>query len=188
MQISILNPTDFKTSTWAGGTTTQLYISPLDSNYLERSFDYRISSARIEIEASNFTSLPAVQRKLMILDGEITIKHQNQYSKKLKAFDQDSFDGSWNTSTIGKCTDFNVMTTGNKQSKLFSEHLSKNEKSTISFEKNWKTLLIFVLNGECEIEKHSVSEESLFVITDLSQYNFTIKAIKSSSLIVTLIN
>ena len=43
----------------------------------------------------------------------IIINHKNHYSKQLNKWDIDSFEGNWETSSIGKCTDFNLMTTGN---------------------------------------------------------------------------
>lgn len=192
MKVSILKPKDFKTSNWTGGTTTELYIFPLESSYIERDFDFRISSAQIELEASTFTSLPGVNRKLMILQGEIEITHKDKYSKILKAFEQDSFKGEWNTSSVGKCLDFNVMTSGNPQSDLFSLQLSKNEKSTIRFEKNWKTLLIFAFEGNFEMEVNQeilvIEQGNLLVVNDLDKFEFSVFALSKSKLIVTLID
>lgn len=192
MKITILKPQDFTNSAWAGGTTTQLFISPEGSNYADRNFDFRISKAKVEIEASEFTSLPGINRKLMIFEGEIKITHENQYTKVLKAFDQDSFKGEWKTSAKGICSDFNVMTTGNKQSDLFSLHLSANETSTIQIEKHWKTLLIYLFTGSCEFEinkeKYVLSEENLFVVNDLNVFDFLIKALGKCSLVVSLID
>lgn len=192
MNISILKPQEFTNSVWAGGTTTQLFISPEGSNYADRNFDFRISKAKVEIEVSDFTSLSGINRKLMILEGEIKITHENQYTKVLKAFDQDSFKGEWKTSAKGKCTDFNVMTTGNKQSDLFSLHLLANETSTIQIEKHWKTLLIYLFKGNCELEinkeKSVLSEENLFVVNDLNNFHFQVNALDKCSLVVSLID
>lgn len=97
------------TTNWSGGTTTQLFIYPEGSSYVNRNFLFRISTATVETEYSTFTALPGFQRVLMILKGELTITHRNQYTKHLNTFDSDTFDGGWETTAIGKVTDFNLM-------------------------------------------------------------------------------
>ena len=57
-----LTPADFVTSTWSGGTTTQLAIAPEGAVYAERSFLWRVSSATVELETSDFTPLPDYNR------------------------------------------------------------------------------------------------------------------------------
>ncbi|MES2559497.1 MAG: HutD family protein [Bacteroidota bacterium] len=97
------------TTNWSGGTTTQLCVYPKDSTYAGRDFLFRISTATVETETSTFTSLPGFQRVLMILNGLLVITHQNHHTKTLHTFDSDRFDGGWETSAIGKVTDFNLM-------------------------------------------------------------------------------
>ncbi|HZL83497.1 MAG TPA: HutD family protein, partial [Candidatus Deferrimicrobium sp.] len=46
------------TSTWNGGTTTEIAIYPKNTIYSRRDFVWRISSANVESEESEFTSLP----------------------------------------------------------------------------------------------------------------------------------
>jgi environmental stress-induced protein Ves len=119
LKVSILSPQHFTTSQWSGGTTTQLYIFPANASYSERNFELRISTAKVEVAESTFTALPGFQRKLMILEGEIFITHEGHYSKRLQPFEVEHFSGDWKTSAIGTCTDFNVMTTGLKQSEVY---------------------------------------------------------------------
>ena len=69
MNIDIYKDGDFKTTEWSGGSTTELFIYPPTSNYESRNFDFRISSATVEIEQSNFTKLPEISRQLMVLKG-----------------------------------------------------------------------------------------------------------------------
>ena len=52
MNITILSKSDYITSNWSGGSTTQLFISPATASYAERNFDFRISSAKVEVAAS----------------------------------------------------------------------------------------------------------------------------------------
>ena len=60
----VYNSSDFSTSYWSGGTTTQLFISPEGASYADRRFDFRISTALVELEESKFTLLPGVKRYL----------------------------------------------------------------------------------------------------------------------------
>ena len=114
-------------SKWAGGTTTQLAIFPESAVYGKRDFLFRISTAKVEAEESEFTSLPGVSRVIMVLDGTLWLNHEGHYSKILQKFDTDFFDGSWKTSSKGKVTDFNLMTTGQATGKLFSRILQPNQ-------------------------------------------------------------
>lgn len=178
MNISHFKNCDFQNSTWSGGSTTQLYISPADASYSGRNFDVRISTAKLEAEQSTFTLLPGVNRKLMILEGEIYINHQNHYSKRLKQFDVDSFKGDWITTAIGTCIDFNVMTTGNKQSELFGLHIAANSNSHINLEEQWNTMCLYVITGSLQIEinqtNYFLDQGELIVITDVTQFVFPI--------------
>ncbi|MDU3336245.1 HutD family protein [Paraclostridium bifermentans] len=109
-KIKIVKEQGQKINKWSGGITNQLYIYPENSSYENRNFKWRISSATVEAEESEFTKLPNIQRKIMVLDGGLLLRHQNHYDKKLKKFDIDSFSGDWDTTSYGKATDFNLMT------------------------------------------------------------------------------
>ena len=98
-----------KISTWSGGTTTELFIYPEEAEYSERNFDFRISTATVEVEESNFTQLPSYKRILMILQGELFIEPKNQHGKILKQYECDDFLGNWETKAKGKVVDFNLM-------------------------------------------------------------------------------
>lgn len=118
MNVKHIKKTTLTTSKWSGGTTTQLAIYPEDGDYSKREFVWRLSSAVVEVETSNFTKLPNTKRILMILDGELLLSHEARYNKTLKRFDQDSFSGGWQTSSEGVVTDFNLMMKGNAVGRL----------------------------------------------------------------------
>ncbi len=109
MRYKLVKGNDQLSSKWSGGTTTQIYIYPENSSYPKKNFLFRISSAKVEVEESEFTSLEGVSRELMVLDGELFIDHKGQYSKKLRKFEKDSFLGDWKTISKGKVVDFNLM-------------------------------------------------------------------------------
>ncbi len=98
-----------QTSEWTGGTTTQLFIFPPGSLYTERDFKVRISTATIRIPQSCFTALPGFNRILMVLEGSLTITHQEAHTIQLQPFDTDHFSGNWQTSSEGLATDFNII-------------------------------------------------------------------------------
>ncbi len=101
MKISIRKAFSFCTTGWSGGETTELFINPQNSQFKDRDFIFRLSMATVEVEKTQFTSLPGCTRKLMVLRGEMILSHVNQHSKKLKPFDQDRFLGDWGTNAEG---------------------------------------------------------------------------------------
>ncbi len=97
------------TKEWSGGTTTELYIFPEDSNYESLDFDFRMSTATVEEASSTFTTLPGINRLIMSLDGPLELHHENHHEIKLTPFEVDRFKGDWQTTSKGKVTDFNLM-------------------------------------------------------------------------------
>ncbi len=142
MKLKILKESDYVTTKWSGGDTTQLYIYPEDGNYAERNFLFRLSSATVTDEKSAFTKLKGTSRKLMVLSGEMKLEHKGKYSKVLKEFEQDSFMGEWDTISYGKVIDFNLMTNNQCIGKLEHINVTANSsaKLVVSSEKSNKVL------------------------------------------------
>ena len=155
MNITVLTSQDYKTSEWSGGSTTQLFISPANTSYAERNFDFRLSSAKVEVAESTFTALPGVNRKLMVLEGEIILNHENpvrtgtggQHPKTLQKYEVDTFKGDWKTTAKGTCTDFNVMTTSNQTSELSHMQLLANHYKKLIVEENYHTVCLYLHSG-----------------------------------------
>ncbi len=110
MNVSVLGCEDYKTSSWSGGTTTELYLWPRDGSYAERDFLFRLSTASVEQEESTFTHLPGIKRILMPLTGEMVLVHEGEASRTLKPYRQDVFMGDHKTVSRGKARDFGIMT------------------------------------------------------------------------------
>lgn len=191
MIVEHIKVSDLETRKWSGGTTTQLAIYPKDAEYIKRNFLFRISTATVEAEESSFTKLPGVSRKIMILDGEIKIEHQNHYLKILKKFEQDSFEGDWDTKSVGKATDFNLMTTESTVGKIEAITIKgKNDKLVKS---NSFYTGIYIFNGHINliIEGNSfqLSKGDFFNILDQkSETVIKINATMSSEIILTKID
>ena len=103
-------PGDYVVSTWSGGKTTQIVIYPPQSVYADRDFLFRISSATVETEHSDFTPLPAYDRVILTLQGDLTLTHNGGGPILLHPLHPHPFGGEEHTESDGKVTDFNLMT------------------------------------------------------------------------------
>lgn len=168
MTIEIYKAEDFKTSKWSGGSTTELYIHPPNANYAADNFNFRISSAIVEIENSDFTILPSVSRQLMVLKGSIKLLHKNHHEVQLNKMEIDSFDGSWETSAIGTCVDFNLMTKGNTKGKISSVCVYANKSLNFQLDATCEFIIFYLYEGnmQCHFgsEKRNLNQGELMVI------------------------
>jgi environmental stress-induced protein Ves len=98
-----------KVSEWTGGTTSELLIFPENSTVSKQNFDYRISTAKVLVEKSEFTSFPNFNRKLAILEGKLKIQHNHSDWYTLNKGEQAEFKGEWITRSEGQVVDFNVI-------------------------------------------------------------------------------
>jgi environmental stress-induced protein Ves len=187
MNFEIKKAKDFHTISWSGGTSTQLFIYPSTSDYQQRNFAFRLSTATLEVEESNFTSLVGVSRKIMILDGAIEIIHKNRYRKKLEKFDTDKFEGEWKTSSLGKCIDFNLMTRGTTTGEISALFIKKNQIVNQPLEKGTDFLILYVFSGEITInineETHRLDKGNLLVINQSENLQLQLTGITDCDLI-----
>lgn len=160
-QAEILHPSDYKTTKWSGGTTTELSISPKESIYADRDFEWRLSSATVDVEESEFTALPDYDRILMTLKGKIRLKHNEGEWIALSEFEPHSFDGKDETVSVGKVTDFNLMT---RKGVCFGEAaaLCGKEKNADTLEtllehepEYYRTIMVYCCNGTLHISSET---------------------------------
>ena len=113
MKILHLTARSFRTSTWSGGTTTELFLYPENGSYANRDFILRISSATVDLDESDFTSLEGVERYITPLQGGFTLSHPDGNSVVLAPLAAPyRFWGHTPTHCVGKATDFNLMLKG----------------------------------------------------------------------------
>ena len=113
MKCRHLTPKEYTTSTWSGGTTTQLLIWPENGDYGRREFQVRISSATVELEESDFTPLYGVERYITPLSGGFTLTHPGKMPISMAPLETPyRFSGEESTHCVGKATDFNLMLKG----------------------------------------------------------------------------
>ena len=175
-------------SRWSGGTTEELYISPKSAKYSKMNFDYRVSLATVDTSTSIFTPLPKVNRTTLILEGEIELTHTGQYTKSLKKFNQDSYSGEWETSSIGTSTNFNLMTRGKTNGKVVAHSLELDQQ--IICRKADHTLVYCRKGNLGVVVKNDallIEEGSLLVLED-SNFSMIIKALEESEIIVVSIH
>lgn len=109
MEWKLLTKEDYVTTAWSGGTTTQLAIAPEGAVYADRDFLWRLSSATVDLEESDFTPLPDYDRLIAPLRGEMRLTHNGGPALDLAPCQVHAFDGADATHSWGRCTDFNLM-------------------------------------------------------------------------------
>lgn len=108
-EIIHIRPEQYVVSQWSGGTTTQLAIAPEGAAYADRDFLWRLSSAAVELDQSDFTPLPDYTRLISVLRGGMRLSHGGGEVLELAPYTVHAFDGGEDTHSWGRCTDFNLM-------------------------------------------------------------------------------
>jgi environmental stress-induced protein Ves len=160
--MKILTETDFLISTWSGGTTTQLFISPEGASLAERNFDWRISSALVEAAESDFTLFDGYERILIPLKGKLEMEHQTPngiIQQNVGEFELARFNGSWPTKGKGKLTDFNVIFKPNYHPKVHVTHFLEN--TLFSIEETMHVL--FLQEGTYTVNDQKLQAPALLV-------------------------
>ena len=108
-KIRLIQPENTKTTKWSGGTTTQLAICPEGAVYADRDFIWRLSSAVVEDEESDFTPLPDYDRLIVMQGAPVELTHDGGPVIRLAPWQVHAFDGAAATRSKGKGLDFNLM-------------------------------------------------------------------------------
>lgn len=198
--VELIRREGYKPTFWSGGMATELITYPLNSDYASRNFLWRLGVAKIDILESVFSALPNVSRKFMVTEGQITLIHENEYTKLLNPFEQDSFLGDWKTKTHGKASVFNLMTKENYNGELI--HLSILPKKQIKFKykaqlnKDLVALCFYAINGNFKSvinnKLYKVRNNDLLLINNInensiSEFIFTNNSLDTTHLIASII-
>jgi environmental stress-induced protein Ves len=171
----------FQAKAWANGTTTELLKYPTNSDFLKRDFIFRISTATVEAEESTFSDFSGLTRILMILEGSMTLIHEGRYQRDLNPYDQDTFDGSWSTSSIGKVRDFNVMFNERAEGELRAFQLQSEQ--TEILEISQKRIILFVHTGQYCIGEQFLETGSVLDIEENDSTFLLLKCIESGTIL-----
>ncbi|MDF3006052.1 MAG: hypothetical protein K0S22_2524 [Oscillospiraceae bacterium] len=133
MILKKLTPDAYIISDWSGGKTRQIAIDPPLAVYADRDFNFRLSSATVEQEESDFTPLPDYERIISPVKGQLQLLFNDSAQQViLNEFELRHFDGAWKTSSRGKVTDYNLMTRkGICTGKATAITLAAGEKTTL---------------------------------------------------------
>ena len=147
---------EYVTTRWGGGSTTQIAIVPAASQYADRDFLWRVSSATVELETSDFTSLPDYERFLSTLKGTVRVFHDGGAPLTLTPGNIHRFDGGAATRSEGKCTDFNLMLrkgkcVGEMRCLHLGEHGAARLSRTVGLAGARHTLLVYCAEGAGEL-------------------------------------
>ena len=130
--VTLLRVNDFQVSDWSGGKTKQLYLSPPTGHYSKRDFDYRLSTATVELAESQFSDLSGFHRILMSLDHALHLHNASRQEETvLVPFTPYVFEGSDSITSRGTCTDFNLIYSDHYQGQMIAisdgQELSQDE-------------------------------------------------------------
>lgn len=173
--MKILTETDFLITAWSGGTTTQLFISPEGTTLSERNFDWRISYALVETEASDFTIFDGYERILIPLKGKLEMEHQTPngvIQQNVSEFQLARFSGSWPTKAKGKLTDFNLIFKPNYHPKVHVTLFSEEKTNVIEGGVN----VLFLQEGICKVGGREVHAPAIVVNEQHREWSITCSA------------
>lgn len=117
MKEKYIKKEEFKTNTWDGGETRELFIYPPGSSLDERDFDFRISSASFTKEESDFSDFTGYRRYITSLQGSLYLNHDKLYERDLAPYELESFRGNWKTRSKNSldCIDYNFIVKEDKR-------------------------------------------------------------------------
>lgn len=135
---------DFITTRWSGGTTSQIFIDPIDADVAKKDFDFRISSATCELESSIFTPYGDFNRFITPIDGslKLTVNGEDVF---LKPYDIYFFDGSDDVVSEGKVRDYNLIVRKGHNGSMYAKYL---ENDRLVIDSNYKNIVIFNYDGD----------------------------------------
>ncbi|MDN3673858.1 HutD family protein [Flavobacterium branchiarum] len=108
MNIRLLSKDDCTASVWSGGLTYEYLIFPKTASYSDRDFIFRISSATIEKEPSEFTRFEGYHRYLAMLDNSLHVEINNA-KKTYAKYEIMEFNSDDDVTSYTKGIDFNWM-------------------------------------------------------------------------------
>lgn len=167
---------------WAKGSSQELFIYPPTSDFQKRDFLFRISLATVEAETSEFTPLPGIRRTLMLLKGEHTLTHKGHHTKQLFPFDQDTFEGDWQTSSRGQATNFNLMCREGSRGNIKRFPLFKEQPLTIDIKSEFALALLY--NGQATVNNQKIENGEYLAISKGTNEKLTISCEESGYFIL----
>lgn len=165
--MQVIKKSQLNTSTWAGGTTTQLAIFPATASYQALNFDWRLSTATVALAESPFTKLPGISRHIMVLKGDLSLKIEGGDALALSVLEPYSFDGGLQVVSLSKTAtpevpvvDFNLMTRGQCSGQLEAFTLS----GEVTLANIGDTMALYVVSGEVGVQSQDLDPGDLVLL------------------------
>lgn len=175
---------EFITSNWSGGTTSQIYIDPKDSNVSEKNFDFRISSATCDLEKSEFTPYGEFTRYITPITGDLKLNNNGE-NINLNPYEVYCFDGGNDVISKGKVRDYNLIVRKNKKGCMYSKKIEDEEYFITA---KARKVIIFNYDSEIEYKYENKSENfEKFSAIELDK-NEEIKFFGSGEILICEIN
>ncbi|MBU3928574.1 MAG: HutD family protein, partial [Bacteroidetes bacterium] len=109
------------------------------------------------------------------------------YARTLRKFDVDTFEGDWKTTSVGKCADFNLMTTEKIKVDLTAVVIEENQHLVYPVEAGWNWVFIYLYSGQINIHLDqnflTLNSGILLVINNVVSCALQIKGVKRSELV-----
>lgn len=175
-----------KTVLWASGTSTEIFIYPPTGDFQARDFLFRISTATVEAEETVFTSFPNITRTLMVLEGNLTLIHADHYTKSMNPFDQDTFQGDWDTKSKGIVTDFNLMCKNGASGTVKNLFSSNGREIVFSLKADYE--LFYLQSGKVDYEGSKLETGDCLVVEEGSGDQITLLCEEDCNFIQTSVN
>ena len=181
LRITEMKKEDMPVSHWSGGTTTEIMIFPRGAVYANRDFVFRISTATVELESSDFTSLPDYDRIIASIEGEMELTHGDGGEKTqiLPCETVYSFDGGAATHCEGSARDLNLMLRkGEAEGEL--RFLQSGERVVLKLDANEFALFYSLENGNARFAEAD-EEDYLVFASEGRAALFTVKLVSKDA-------
>jgi environmental stress-induced protein Ves len=173
---------DFSRNDWSGGTSTQLVIYPSESDLLKQNFEFRISTASIDVEESQFTQFFLHKRIICSLLNPITLIHSDIQPFCLTPLVPYSFDGGMTTKCVGKTIDFNVIFNDSWDASIKVYQIDS--MIDMAYIQSYSDLTYFFqVQGESFINAILLEESELLLFKEMPD-DFNLKIVNKDSLLV----
>ncbi len=138
---------------WSGGETRELYIYPPDASFEDRTFLYRISTARVDLDESSFTKFDGFERILIPLNNSVSLSFNGGVMTEVKKGESIQFSGEWETISKGKVEDFNVIFHPTVHPSIALQSYRKGDVFPVL---NQNELFVFIVSGELLMNKEKI--------------------------------
>ena len=146
-----LTEQDYRISNWSGGKTIEIAIAPENAAYADRDFLWRLSSATVDLDESDFTALPDYDRLIAPIRGDMTLTHNDGAPVVLAPYEVHAFDGADRTHSWGRCTDFNLMLRKGKATGSLTALTADAKPLSVLLDRTTAFALLFCAEGRCTV-------------------------------------